>query len=73
VIDLEQIQRTEAATEDESQVVPQWCDQHQFRSIVFVAARDHSRRVRHMLIRIMKGHPIHVKAQLTRYSSFDPD
>jgi hypothetical protein len=55
VIDVMQISRTEAGTEGEGQVLPAWCDQHQFRSIVFVAARDHSRRSRRLLGRVMKG------------------
>jgi hypothetical protein len=73
VTDVEQIPRTEAGTEAEGQVLPQWCDQHQFRSIVIVTARDHSRRVRRMLDRVMKGHPTRVTVQPARYSSFDPD
>jgi hypothetical protein len=68
-----QIPRTEAGTEGESQVLPAWCDQHQFRSIVFVAARDHSRRLRHVLDRVMKGHSTQVTVQPARYSEFDPD
>ena len=67
------IPRTDVGTEGEGQVLPPWCDQHQFRSIVFVAARDHSRRTRRVLDRIMKGHPVRVTVQPARYSSFDPD
>jgi hypothetical protein len=73
VADVVQIPRTEVGTEGEVQVLPQWCDQHQFRSIVFVAARDHSRRLRRVLDRVMKGHPARVIIQAERYSSFDPD
>ena len=73
VTDVVQIPRTEVGTEGEGQVLPPWCDQHQFRSIVFVAARDHSRRSRRMLDRVMKGHPTHVTVRPARYSSFDPD
>ena len=73
VTDVVQIPRTEAGTEGEGQVLPPWCDQHQFRSIVFVAARDHSRRLRRVLDRVMKGHPTRVTVQPARYSSFDPD
>jgi uncharacterized SAM-binding protein YcdF (DUF218 family) len=73
VTDIVQLPRTEAGTEGEGQVLPQWCDQHQFRSIVFVAARDHSRRLRRMLDRVMKGHPTRVIVQPAHYSSFDPD
>jgi hypothetical protein len=73
VTDVVQIPRTEIGTEGEGLVLPLWCDQHQFRSIVFVAARDHSRRLRSVLNRVMKGHPTRVTIQPARYSSFDPD
>jgi hypothetical protein len=77
VTDIVQIPRTEAeteaGTEGEAQVLPPWCDHHQFRSIVFVTARDHSRRVRRVLDRVMKGHWTRVTVRPARYSSFDPD
>lgn len=73
VTDVVQIPRAEAGTEGEGQVLAPWCDQHKFRSVVFVAARDHSRRVRRVLNREMKGHPTRVTVQAERYSSFDPD
>jgi hypothetical protein len=73
VTDVAQIPRTEGGTEGEVQVFPPWCDEHQFRSIVFVAARDHSRRLRRMLDRVMKGHPTRITVRPARYSSFDPD
>jgi hypothetical protein len=64
---------TEAGTEGESRVLPPWCDQHQFRSIVLVTTKDHSRRFRRVFDRVMKGHQTRVTVQPTRYSSFDPD
>jgi hypothetical protein len=73
VTDVVQIPRREVGTEGESQVLPPWCDQHQFRSVVFVAARDHSRRLRRVLNRAMKGHRTRVTIQPARFSSFDPD
>ena len=45
VTDVEQIPRAEAGTEGEGQVLPAWCEQHGFRSIVFVVAKDHSHRI----------------------------
>jgi hypothetical protein len=72
VTDVMQIPGTEAGTEGEAQVLPPWCDQYQFRSIVFVAARDHSRRWRRVLNRVMRGHPTRVMVQPAHYS-FDPD
>jgi uncharacterized SAM-binding protein YcdF (DUF218 family) len=73
VTDVVQIPRAVVGTESEGQVLAPWCDQHQFRSIVFVAARDHSRRTRRVLDRAMEGHPTRVTVQPARYSSFDPD
>jgi hypothetical protein len=73
VTDGVQIPRTQAGTEGESQVLPPWCDQHDFRSIVFVVARDRSRRMRRLLDRVMKGHPTRVTVQPARHSNFDPD
>jgi hypothetical protein len=73
VTDVVQIPRNEAGSEGEGQVLAPWCDQHGIRSVVFVAARDHSRRVRRVLNRDMKGHPTRVSVQAERYSNFDPD
>jgi uncharacterized SAM-binding protein YcdF (DUF218 family) len=73
VVDIVEIPRTNAGTESEAQVLPAWCDQHHFRSIVFVATRDHTRRTRRVLDRAMKGHPTQIAVQSSRYSSFDPD
>lgn len=73
VTDVIEIPRTEAGSEGEGEVLPPWSDEHQLRSIVFVAARDHSRRLRRVLDRVMKGHSTRVTVQPARYSSYDPD
>jgi hypothetical protein len=73
VTDVMQIPGGQAGTNNEGQVLPTWCDQHKFRSIVFVASRDHSRRTRRVLSRVMKGHPTRVIVQAARYSPFDPN
>ncbi len=72
VTDVVQISRVDG-TEAEGQVLPSWCDEHKLNSIVFVATKDHSRRLRRVLHRVMKGHPTRVTVQSARYSSFDPD
>ena len=71
--DVAQIHRADTETEGVAEVLSAWCDQHRFRSIVFVAKREHSRRLRRVLDRVMKGHPTRVTVQPARYSSFDPD
>jgi hypothetical protein len=74
VTDVVRISTTEgASTEGEGQALPPWCDEHQIQSVVFVADRDHSRRVRRVLNRVMKGHSTRVTVQPARYSNFDPD
>ena len=73
VTDILRIPRDEAGTEGEAQVLPLWCDEHQFRSIVLVAVADHSRRLRRVMDRAMKGHSTSVTIRPSRYSSFDPD
>jgi hypothetical protein len=73
VTDVVEIPRTNTGTEGEAQVLPSWCDQNQFRSIVFVAAKEDSRRLQRVLDRVVKGHATRVTVQPVRYSSFDPD
>jgi uncharacterized SAM-binding protein YcdF (DUF218 family) len=61
-------------TKGEGAVLRQWCDEHQLRSVVFVATKDHSRRSRRILNRVMKGHPTRVMVKPARYTTnFDPD
>ena len=60
-------------TGDEGQALPPWSDEQHLQSMVVVAAKDHSRRLRRVLDRVMKGHATHAKVQAARYSDFDPD
>ena len=72
VTDVVQISRVNG-TEDEGRALPLWCDEQHLRSIVVVATKDHSRRLRRVFDRAMKGHPTRVTVRAARYSSFDPD
>jgi hypothetical protein len=74
VTDVVQIPRADIETiEGAAEVLSAWCDQHRFRSIVFVTNRQHSRRLRRVLDRVMKGHSTRTTVQPSRYSGFDPD
>jgi hypothetical protein len=73
VTDVVKIPRDEAGTGGEGEVLAPWCDQQRVRSVVVVASRDHSRRLRRVLNRDMQGHPVRVTVQAEHYSSFDPD
>jgi hypothetical protein len=72
VTDVVQISRVDG-TEGEGQVIPTWCDEHRFGSIVVVATKDHTRRLRRILGRAMKDHSTLVTVRPARYSTFDPD
>jgi hypothetical protein len=72
VTDVVQISKIDG-TEGEGHALPPWCDERQLRSIVVVATKDHSRRLRRVLDRVMKAHQTRVMVQPARYSSFDPD
>jgi uncharacterized SAM-binding protein YcdF (DUF218 family) len=60
-------------TESEGRALPQWTDAQGLKSIIVVAARDHSRRLRRVLGRAMTGHSTRVAVKAARYSNFDPD
>jgi hypothetical protein len=70
---IEQIPRNANGTEDIGRVLPVWCDQRGFRSVVVVSTSDHSRRLRRVLHRSMKGHQTRVTVRFARYLVFDPD
>jgi hypothetical protein len=70
---IDRIPGSVTGTEDEGPVLADWCDQHGFRSVVVVSGSDHSRRLRRVLHRSMKGHQTRVTVHPARYSVFDPD
>lgn len=73
VRDVVEIPRAYAGTQGMGQALEDWCERHKLWSVVVVAASDHSRRLRRVLDREMKGHRVHVAVRPARYSSFDPD
>jgi hypothetical protein len=70
---IQQIPRASVGTEDEGRVLPEWCDQNRFQSVVVVTTSDHSRRLRRVLRRSMRGHETRVTVQPARHSQFDPN
>ena len=70
---IERIPTGVEGTESEGEVLPGWCDQHQFRAIVIVSSPDHSRRLRRVLHRSMKNHRTGVMVRPALHSTFDPE
>jgi hypothetical protein len=73
VAQVESVTDSGNGTEAESLVLPEWCDRHQWRTVIVISLPDHSRRLRRLLRRSMRGHATRVIVRTSRYSSFDPD
>jgi hypothetical protein len=73
ITDVVELPSQVAGTGGEGRVLPSWCDQHRLQSIVIVTARSHSRRVRRLLGREMKGHATRIAVRPEHYSGFDQD
>lgn len=69
----ELIPQTPEGTEDEGKILPPWCDQNGFRTVIFVSLADHSHRTRRVLDRSMSGHKTRVLVRYSSYSTFRPD
>jgi hypothetical protein len=71
--DVERIPLSIDGTESEGRAFPTWCNLRAVRSVIVVASADHSRRLRRVFRRAMKGRPTAVMIRRARYSDFDPD
>jgi hypothetical protein len=70
---VEVIPRNVAGSRDEAALLPHWCLEKGYRSLMLVTSADHSRRVRRMLQRTMGGSGIDAVVRASRYSGFAPD
>jgi len=70
---VEQIPRLVTGTNDEGRVLPGWSDEHRLGRVIVVCKADHSRRLRRVLQRAMKGRGTRVAVRYSRYSPFDPE
>lgn len=73
VTSVERIPGLVAGTNDEGRVLPAWCREKQYHTLVFVSTPDHSRRTRRVLRRAFEGSSIRAIVWYSHYSSFDPD
>jgi len=56
-------------------VLAEWCNRQGFRSVVVVSSVGHSRRLRRVLHRSLRGHQTRVMVHTVsvRFPDFDPD
>ena len=70
---VEEIPNPINGTGAEGELLPDWSVLRGFHSIIVVSTSDHSRRVRRVLHRSMKGRGVNVIVRAARYSGFEPD
>jgi hypothetical protein len=62
-----------SGTEEQGRVLPGWCEQHGFRSVVVVTSWYHSRRLARVLHRSMRNSDTTVFVRVSRHSDFEPE
>lgn len=72
-VDADRIPEEVTGTEDEGPALARWCDEQHFHSVVVVGNSDHTRRLRRVFHRALKGHETKVTVCPTPYTGFDPD
>ena len=70
---VEYIPAAVSGTTDEGLAFAEWCRRRGFRSVVVVSASDHSRRVRRVLHRSMRGQSTKIMVRSARFSPFKAD
>lgn len=67
------IRRNVSGTNEEAGLLPKWCIENGYHSVLLVTSPDHSYRVRRILQRTMRGSGIDITVRASHYSKFDPD
>ncbi|MFP5228688.1 MAG: hypothetical protein ACLGXA_13785 [Acidobacteriota bacterium] len=73
VPNVERVPRYTSGSEQEGLLLPGWCIQRGYRSLVLVTSTDHSRRLARIMRRATRDRGITVVVLASRYSNFDPD
>jgi len=71
VQNIELIPRSTSGSEQEGEILPEWCDKHGYHSIILVTSRDHSRRLTRILRRSLKSSRTILNVCASPYSEFD--
>jgi uncharacterized SAM-binding protein YcdF (DUF218 family) len=67
------IRRSISGTTDEAALLPRWCSDNGYHSVLVITSPDHARRARRTLQRAMRGSGVTLLVRASRYSEFDPD
>jgi len=70
---VKQIPRRTTGSEQEGDILPTWCEEQGYHSVILITSSDHSRRVSRILRRSVRGHWVRVSVKASPYSEFDPN
>jgi hypothetical protein len=70
---VEQIPRSTSGSEQEGDILPNWCDKHGFHTVVLITSADHSRRLTRILRRSLPSRQLSIMVYSSPYSGFNPD
>jgi hypothetical protein len=73
IADVELIAAGDSGTHADSDALRTWCERSRYGSVIVVVNADHSRRMKRIVERSIKGRPTRVIIRSSRYSAFDPD
>ena len=73
VRNVEVIPTPVTGSESEGVILPEWCERNHVRSVILIVTLDHSRRMRRIMQRGMKGHNVALSIYPSRYSDFEPN
>jgi|SRR5215469_1782342 len=67
------IPRGVSGSQQEGEILPQWCDEQNYHSVVLVTSGDHSRRLSRIMRRSLRGHQPTVTIHISPYADFNID
>jgi hypothetical protein len=67
------IPRGASGSQQEGEILPQWCDEQHYHSVVLVTSGDHSRRLSRIMRRSLRGHQTTVTIDSSPYADFNLD
>jgi len=68
-----QIPRSTSGSEQEGDILPEWCEKNGYHTVVLVTSPDHSRRLSRIFRRSVRNRSLHVLIVSSPYSGFAPD
>lgn len=67
------IPRSASGSQQEGEILPQWCEEQHYHSVVLVTSGDHSRRLARIMRRSLRTRQINVIIDISPYADFNLD